>query len=96
MQLPSAAPASPAPVILTIQCRLFARYAELFGRPDLVVRVPEPATVADVVQALREHRPGGEAIPARPLVAVNLEHALMHRPVRQGDEVALLPPLAGG
>jgi molybdopterin converting factor small subunit len=40
--------------------------------------------------------PGGEQIPPRPLCAVNLTHAGLDTRLAEGDEVALLPPLAGG
>ena len=80
----------------SIRVRLFARYAELAGHDVLEVELPAPATVADVVARVRGAHPGASAIPARPLVAVNLEHATPDTPVAPGDEVALLPPLSGG
>ncbi len=73
----------------------FARYAELLGGHDLDVELATPATVADLIAALRM-LPGGAALPAAPLVAVNLNLADHSTPVAAGDEVALLPPLAGG
>jgi molybdopterin converting factor small subunit len=74
---------------------LFARYAEAIGVATLPLAVPEPATVGTVVATLRG-MPGGEALPAIPLVAVNARQAHLSDPVRAGDEVALLPPMAGG
>lgn len=79
-----------------VRCRLFARYAEVAGVEEVEVVVPAPATVADAVQALRRSVPGGLALPERPLVARNRTHALLGDPVGDGDELALLPPLAGG
>jgi molybdopterin converting factor small subunit len=92
MQLPPAAPVA----TLIVTCRLFARYAELFNRESLTLALPAGATVADAVEALRSQLPRGDQLPPRPLVAVNLEHALMGRALQPGDEMALLPPLAGG
>lgn len=92
MHLPSAVPAT----TLTVTCRLFARYAEIFGRDSVVLDLKAGATVADAVEALRSHAPGGTQLPERPLVAVNLQHARMGRTIEAGDELALLPPLAGG
>jgi molybdopterin converting factor small subunit len=74
---------------------LFARYADLLGSPEVRVSIPENASVSDLIAAVRQ-LPGGEALPAQPMVAVNLAHAAMSTPVRPGDDVALLPPLAGG
>lgn len=90
-------PAQPSPRTRgVVRLRLFARYAELVGRDVLDVTVALPATVGDVVRRLREDVPAATQIPARPLAAVNLRHVRLDAPVAPGDEVALLPPLAGG
>ena len=81
---------------LTVNCRFFARYAELLGCERLTLELPEGAKVGDVVAAVRERLEGGAALPERPLVAVNHEHVLAGHPLNDGDEVAFLPPLAGG
>lgn len=81
---------------ITVRFRFFARYAELLGAETTSVQVDTPATVADAVGVLRESFPGGHVLPERPLVAMNQEHVLGTRPVEDGDELALLPPLAGG
>ena len=80
----------------TIRVRFFARYAELVGRSEAAVLVSLPATVGDVVRRVRAELPGGGDIPERPLAAVNLKHVKLEASVRDGDEVALLPPIAGG
>jgi len=79
-----------------VRCRLFARYAEVVGREEVVLELPPDAVVADAVAALRASVPGGELLPARPLVAVNLQQVLPGDRLHDGDELALLPPLAGG
>jgi molybdopterin converting factor small subunit len=83
---------------VTVRVLLFARYAELLGAERVDVRLPAsdgPVTVARVVDALRA-RAGGELLPARPLVAVELRQVGPEAPLADGDEIALLPPLAGG
>lgn len=79
-----------------MQVRFFARYAELVGRSEAAVSVALPATVGDVLRQVREDFPGARALPERPLAAVNLQHVKLDARVRDGDEVALLPPIAGG
>lgn len=81
---------------LRIRCRLFARYAEAVGTEEVTLELPAGSTVADAVSRVRAELPGGELLPAAPLVAVNLEHVLPSDAVRDGDELAILPPLAGG
>ena len=80
----------------TVRVRFFASYAELVGRSEAAVSLPLPATVRDVVRRVREDFPGAGALPDRPLAAVNLRQVKLDARVQDGDEVALLPPIAGG
>jgi len=79
----------------TIRVLLFARYAELLGADHLDLAGRPGMTVGDVVSSIRQ-LPGGDGLPARPLCALNLLQVDGTAPVAAGDEVALLPPLAGG
>lgn len=80
----------------SINLRLFARYAELLGHRELALEVEAGETVATLVARLRATLPGGGDLPSSLLVAVNHRQAPPEHPVAPGDEVALLPPLAGG
>lgn len=84
-----------APATVTLHVLLFARYAELLGQDTLTVTLPAPATVGDLIARVRAE-PGGTGLPARVLAAVNLVQASDATPIAEADEVALLPPLAGG
>jgi molybdopterin converting factor small subunit len=79
----------------SIRVLLFARYADLLGRHAIEVPAEQAPTVRAVLDLLRA-LPGGGHLPADPLVAVNLNHVRGDVPLAPGDEVALLPPLAGG
>ena len=81
---------------LTVKLLLFATYADLAGRDQVTLEVPAPATVADVVRLFRSSWPGADRVPDRPMAAVNRVHARLDAMVSEGDEIALLPPLAGG
>ena len=81
---------------MRVQARFFAAYRELTGASQVEVTLPEGATVADLIAALRERGPSFAALPARPAVAVNLEYAPIDTGLRDGDEVAFIPPVAGG
>jgi molybdopterin converting factor small subunit len=84
-----------APSTLTVHVLLFGSYAEGVGFESLDVTLPSPASVAAVVEHLRA-LPGGHQLPPKPLCARNLAHAAPDEPVAHGDEIAILPPLAGG
>lgn len=79
-----------------VRVLFFARYAELVGREEAALSIPLPATVNDVVCRVRAELPRGHELPERPLTAVNQRHVRLEAPIADGDEVALLPPVAGG
>jgi molybdopterin converting factor small subunit len=87
----------PAPTtqIVNVRVLLFASYADRLGLESVRVALPALATVADALEHVRS-LPGGEQIPPRPLCAVNLAHTGLDARLAEGDEVAILPPLAGG
>lgn len=80
---------------MSVTVLLFASYADALGASRLSVDLPSEATVADVLANLRA-RPGAERLPPSPLVAVNQRYATVGSVVNAGDEVAVIPPVAGG
>ena len=74
---------------------LFASYADALGAPAIDLDLPAGATVRDLVHAVRA-LPGAASLPPQPLVAVNLAYARADRVLDPHDEVALIPPVAGG
>ena len=80
---------------MTIEVQLFASYAEALGAKSLQIKLPEDATVeALMVELFR--LPGSDKLPRKPLVAVNLVYAEPNTKLSAGDEVAVIPPVAGG
>lgn len=80
---------------MTVRVLLFASYADAVGTGELTLEVEEGAVVGDVVARIRGMA-GGRALPDAPLLAVNAAYAKAGQPVRGGDEVAIIPPVAGG
>ncbi len=79
-----------------LQVLLFASYAHAFGADSVTVTVPDAATIADVVGLLRA-MPGGAVLPATPVVAVDRRYLRGGNvTVSAGQEIALIPPVAGG
>ncbi len=74
---------------------LFASYADAAAASSVRVSVAEGARVADVVAAVRAAAPA-IPLPARPVVAVNHRYASPDVVVAATDEVAFIPPVAGG
>jgi sulfur-carrier protein len=78
---------------LTVQ--LFASYAEAFGGPSLQIALDEGSTVADVVRHIRALS-SGRGLPANARVAVNQRFAPPDQILKRSDEIAVIPPVAGG
>ena len=80
---------------MTVTVLLFASYADALGRSTLELALPAGATVADAMAGLAS-LPGADRLPPAPLVAVNERYAARDQILNAGDEVALIPPVAGG
>ncbi len=81
---------------MTVRTLFFASYRDLLGVESMDVHVPEGATVTDLVQRLRERGEPFASLPSDPPVAVNRSWAPGETRLEEGDEVAFLPPVAGG
>lgn len=79
---------------MKIQTVFFATYKELAGVGSLEVELDEGATVGTLIDRLRSE--ACPALPEDPAVAVNLTYARANELLHDGDEVALIPPVAGG
>ena len=80
---------------MTVRVLLFASYADAIGSPELALELPEGSRVSDVLERLRL-LPGAERLPPTPLLAVNAAYAAATSTLLAGDEVAIIPPVAGG
>ena len=86
---------STAIATLTVRVLIFASYAEMLGLDAIELTFDGTATVDDAITRLRA-LPGGERLPPKPLCAVNLSQVRLDALLASGDELAVLPPLAGG
>lgn len=81
--------------MMSVRVLLFASYAEALGTSSLTLDCEPGATVGDVLARVQQ-RAGGSRIPPRPLVALNESYADAATPLAANDEVAIIPPVAGG
>ena len=80
---------------MEVRVLLFASYADAFGAPSLSVAISDGATVSELLARVKELALG-RALPPAPLIALNQEYAAPGDVIRAGDEIALIPPVAGG
>jgi len=81
---------------LLITVRFFAIYRERTGATTMDLQIPAGATVEHVIQRIFHEFPSMTVRPDQLVVAVNAEYASFSQPLREGDEIALIPPVAGG
>lgn len=74
----------------------FAAHREATGTEQTVVSLPERSDVGALLSALRRREKGLSKLPGRVAVAVNRRYADADTILSHGDEVALIPPVAGG
>jgi molybdopterin converting factor small subunit len=79
----------------TVTVLAFAAYADRLGWRRRAIPVADGDTIGAVVDRCREFA-GGRGLPDSPLVARNARFVDLSEPVRAGDEIALMPPVAGG
>jgi molybdopterin converting factor subunit 1 len=87
-----------APPVQLLDVLLFASAADAFGAPRVRIEVPAGATAEDVREALLRaaRASSGRELPSSCRLAVNQRFAPPEQPVAPGDELALIPPVAGG
>ena len=74
----------------------FARLRELAGCSEWTCDLPDGSTVGDVWQAGVARFPPVGTLGSSLSCAVNADFSRMDAVVRDGDEIAFLPPVSGG
>ncbi|MBB4635707.1 molybdopterin converting factor subunit 1 [Longimicrobium terrae] len=81
---------------MNVRTLFFASYRDLAGTDELALELPAGARVADLVGRLRARGDALARLPESLVVAVNMDYAPLSTELRDGDEVAFIPPVAGG
>lgn len=79
-----------------VKVLVFGALKELLARESETVELPEDATVEMLLQSLLHRAPQLQQFADSLAIAVNREYAVVTHVLRDGDEVALLPPVSGG
>ncbi len=81
---------------MKISLRLFSVYRDITGVRQMIIEVPEQITLEDLFQTLLEHHPRLRDLRKSALFAVNREFVESDLKLKEGDEVAIMPPVGGG
>jgi len=82
--------------VTRVTVRLFASYREAVGSARVQIPLDDGADWRGLWAALVARYPALASLPAPAGYAVNGEYAREPRPLRDSDEVALIPPVSGG
>ena len=81
---------------MTVVVKFFALSRQVTGKQEVEIRLPKDATAALLMEALKKRFPKFEALFGSVKVAVNWDYVDPETVLRDGDEVAIIPPVAGG
>jgi MoaD family protein len=81
---------------MKVRVKMFAMLREKSGGSEFELELPTTATVGDAISILRGKFPGIADLLPRAATAVNFVVADGATALREGDELALLPPVSGG
>lgn len=81
---------------MRVTVRLFARLRDIAGATELSRDVAEPATAAAIWSGLVTEFPEFAPYEGSVSCAINADYARLTSAIRDGDEVAFLPPVSGG
>ena len=81
---------------MKVRLLLFAVLRDITGKSEAELSLRDGTSAADVWQTLRSQYPRLASYNHPPLVAVNETYAKADTLLRDGDELAFIPPVAGG
>ncbi len=81
---------------MRVRLLYFASFRDAAGRPEELRHLPDGATVGDLWGTLQREQAHFAAFRRMPPAAVNRRREPADRMLREGDEVAFLPPVSGG
>jgi len=81
---------------MQVRILFFATLKDIVGAREILFDVPSGATVSDVLENLESTYPRVKDYRKIVLTAINEEYVDQNTPVREGDELAIFPPVSGG
>ncbi|OGL45164.1 MAG: molybdopterin converting factor subunit 1 [Candidatus Schekmanbacteria bacterium RBG_16_38_11] len=81
---------------MKVKVKLFAVVRERMGTGELELELPEDSRLSDLMNRLKkEYEPIG-SFKSSLAISINREYAKKDEFLKEGDEIALIPPVSGG
>lgn len=81
---------------MKVRLLYFAVLRDVTGKDAAELSLPEGTSAGEVWQRLRDEHPPLRAYQQPPMLAINESYATPETLLREGDELAFIPPVAGG
>ncbi len=81
---------------IKVTVKLFAIYQEIYKQKEITLKIPENSNVKDILKIIIQEKPSLKNWENITKLAVNLEFVSPEFQVKDGDEIALIPPVSGG
>ncbi|HVS30129.1 MAG TPA: MoaD/ThiS family protein [Thermoanaerobaculia bacterium] len=81
---------------MKVRLLFFAVLRDIAGKSEAELSLAEGTRAADVWQSMRRDYLALRDYTQPPLIAINEEYASPETALRDGDELAFIPPVAGG
>ena len=81
---------------MKVRARFFAQLRDAAGFSELDVDLPERSTIADLLAQIYHTNPALRAHDKSMLFGIGVEFAKRNHTLRDGDEIAIMPPVQGG
>ena len=81
---------------MKIKVKFFASFREAVGKSEVDVDIKEKTDISRLLEILKTEHPELGKLIEPVIVSVNREYATYDTILKDGDEVAILPPVSGG
>ena len=81
---------------MNVRVQFYAQLRELVGFCELDLKIPEGATVRELLEKIYTQKPAVRAHDKSILVGAGLEFVDRNYRLNPGEEIAIMPPVQGG
>lgn len=81
---------------MKIKVKFFASYREAVGKSEVEVDIKEKTDISTLLEVLKSEHPELGKLIEPVIISINREYASYDTTLKDGDEVAILPPVSGG